>query len=95
MQNLHFLLDKPNKPIFHKNFDLFFSMYPYIHTNNILLIDDMPYKSMFIGPYSAIFWESFDSLRGEDHYVLGIIFPYLESLHFFGYGVSTSTLFLW
>jgi hypothetical protein len=24
MQNPHFLLDKPNKPIFHKNFDFFF-----------------------------------------------------------------------
>jgi hypothetical protein len=91
MQNLHFLSNKPNKPIFLKNFDVLFSMYPYIHTNNTLLIDDMTYKSMFNAPYSAIFWESFDSLRGDDHYVLGTIFLYLEFLHFFEYGVSTST----
>jgi len=95
MQNPYLLLDKPNKSIFHKNFDLFFSMYPYIHTNNTLLIDDMPYKSMFNGPYNTIFWESFDNLRGEDHYVLGTIFPYLESFCFFRYGVSTSTQSLW
>jgi hypothetical protein len=87
MQNLHFLSNKPNKPIFLKNFDVFFSMYPYIHTNNTLLIDDMTYKSMFNALYSAIFWESFDNLRGDDHYVLGTIFFYLEFLRFFEYGV--------
>jgi hypothetical protein len=62
-------------------------MYPYIHTNNTLLIDDMTYKSMFNALYSAIFWESFDNLRGDDHYVLGTIFFYLEFLRFFEYGV--------
>jgi hypothetical protein len=62
---------------------------------NTLLIDDIPYKNMFNGPYNAIFLESFDSLRGEDHYVLGIVLFYLESLHFSGYGVSTSTQSLW
>jgi hypothetical protein len=38
---------------------------------------------------SAIFLESFDSLHGEDNYLLGIIFPYLESFHLSRYGVST------
>ncbi len=76
IQNPHFLLDKLNKPIFHKNFDVFFFMYPYIHTKNMLLIDDMPYESVFNGPCSAIFLESFDSLCGEDHYVLGTILPW-------------------
>jgi hypothetical protein len=38
---------------------------------------------------SAIFLESFDNLHGEDNYLLGIVFPYLESFHLFGYGVST------
>jgi len=52
------------------------------HTSNTLFVDDMPYKSMFNKPYSAIVLESFDGLCGEDHYFLGIVFPYLESFHF-------------
>ncbi len=39
MQNLHFLMDKLNKPNFHKNLDIFFSTYPYIHFGNMLFID--------------------------------------------------------
>jgi hypothetical protein len=88
MQNPHFLLDKPNKPISHKNFDICFSTYPYIHANNTF-VDDTPYKNIFNGPYSAIFLESFDDLCGEDQYLLGSIFPYLENFHLFGYGVPT------
>ncbi len=38
---------------------------------------------------SAIFLKFFDSLHGEDNYLLGFVFPYLESFHLFGYGVST------
>ncbi len=48
-------------------------------------------KVCLMGHIVPFFWESFDNLRGEDHYVLGTILPYLESLCFFGYGVSTST----
>jgi len=57
MQKMHFVLDKPDKPIFHKNLEVFFSIYPYTHTSNMLFIDDMPCKSMFNVPYSAIFLE--------------------------------------
>jgi hypothetical protein len=87
MQKLHFLLDKPNKPIFHKNLDIFFSMFPYIHANSTLLIDDAPYKSMFNNLYSAIFFKSFDNIHGKDQCLLGSILPYLENLDSFGYNV--------
>jgi hypothetical protein len=78
MQNPHFQPDKLNKPIFHKNLDIFFSTFPYIHVGNMLFIDNAPYKSVFNGLYSAIFLESFDNIRGEDRYLLGSILPYLE-----------------
>jgi len=89
MRNLHFLLDKPNKPVFHKNLDIFFSTFPYIHTSNMLFIDDAPYKTMFNNLYSAIFFKSFHSLCGEDQCLLGSILPYLENLNLFGYDVPT------
>jgi hypothetical protein len=78
-----------DKPIFHKNLDVFFSTYPYTHAGNMLLIDDNPYKSMFNGLYSAIFLESFDGHCGEDQYLLGYVLFYLENLHLFEYNVPT------
>ncbi len=81
---------KPDKPIFHKNLDIFFSMYPYTHVGNTLLVNNAPYKNMFNEPYNAIFLEfSFDGLRGEDIYLLGHVLFYLEFLHLSKYGVST------
>jgi hypothetical protein len=65
MQNSHFLLDKPNKPIFHKNLDIIFSTYPYTHVSNTLLVDDTLYKSMFNGKYNAIFWSFFTTFMGK------------------------------
>jgi hypothetical protein len=47
---------------------------------------------MFNGPFSAIILEYFDGSCG-DNYLLGTIFPYLESLHFSKYGVLT--VFVW
>jgi len=64
-------------------------MYFYTHIGNTLFVDYKPYKSMFNRPYSAIFLESLDNLHREDHYLLGTIILYVESLHFFGYGVFT------
>jgi hypothetical protein len=72
MQNLHFLLDKLDKSMFHKNLDVLFSAYPYIHVGNTLLVDDMSYKNMFNGPYNAIFLESFNGHCGEDQYCWGL-----------------------
>jgi hypothetical protein len=89
MQNLHFLQDNLDKPIFHKNIDVFFLTYPYTHVVNTLLVDDIPYKSMFDGSYNVIFMETFDSFHGEDKYLMGIVFPYLKSFHFSRYGVCT------
>jgi len=85
----HFLSNRPDKPIFHKSLDVLFFAYLYTHTRNTLLVDNTPYKNMFNGPYNAIFLDSFDGYCGEDHYLLGFVFPYLENLHSFGYGVPT------
>jgi hypothetical protein len=49
----------------------------------------MPYKNMFNNLYSAIVFELFDNIHGEDQYLLGSIFPYLENLHSSKYGVPT------
>jgi len=73
MCNPHFLLDKPNKPIFHKNLDVFLFIYLYTHIGNTLFVDNMPYKNMFNDSYSAIFLESFDSLHGKDQYLLRFV----------------------
>jgi hypothetical protein len=89
MQNLHLLLDKSNKLIFHKNLDIFVSTFPYIHIGNTLLIDDTPYKSIFNSSYSAIFLESFDGIHGEDQNLLGFVLPYLENFHSSIYIVPT------
>jgi len=89
MQNLHFLLDKPDEPIFQRNPDDFLKTYPYTHVGNTLLIDNMPYKNMFNSPYNTIFLESFNNHCGEDQRLIGFVLPYLENLHSFGYGVPT------
>jgi len=57
MRNPHFLLDKHDKPIFHKNLDIFTSKFPYAHASNTLLVDDTPYENMFNDSYSAILLE--------------------------------------
>jgi hypothetical protein len=59
IQNAHFLLNKLDKPIFHKNLDKKISMYPYIYISNMLFIDDMPYNSLFNKPFGAIFFGFF------------------------------------
>jgi hypothetical protein len=63
---------------FIRTLTFFFPMYPYTHGGNTLLIDE----NMFNEPYNAIFWSIFDCLHGKDHYLLGIIFSYLEFLYF-------------
>jgi hypothetical protein len=64
IQNPHFLSDKHKKPIFHKNFDVFKKMFPYIHVGNTLLFDDTPYKNMFNHLYSATFWNILMAMVG-------------------------------
>jgi hypothetical protein len=53
----------------------------------MLLVNDTPYKSLFNEPFNAIFLEYFDSFHKEDNYLLGIVFPYLETFHCSKYGV--------
>jgi hypothetical protein len=64
-------------------------IYPYTQVSNMLYVDDTLCKNMFNGPYNAIFLELFDNLCGEDQYLLGSVFLYLENLHSFGYGLPT------
>jgi len=88
MQNPHFLPNKPDKPNFYKNLNIFFSKYPYSHVGNTLFINDTPFKIMFNGLDSAIFLEFFYDPHGHDFYLLGT-FPYLDSLHSSRFGVFT------
>ncbi len=44
---------------------------------------------MFNDSYSAIFLDLFDSLCGEDQYLLEFVLPYLENLHSSRYNVPT------
>jgi len=83
MKNPHFLPNKPNKPNFHKNLNVFFSKYPHIHIGNMLFINDTPCKIMFNRPYSAIFLEFFDSLHRHNHYLLGTSQNFIKTLMFF------------
>jgi len=73
MRNLHFRLDKPNKPIFHKNFDVFFYAYIYTHASNTLLINDTPYKKhvqWFV--YCLFFWSPLMAIVGRISIWLGL-----------------------
>ncbi len=73
---------------FIKSSTLFF-MYLYTHVDYMLNLQMICHKILFNGSFSAIFLEFFDNFCGDDHYLLGTIFPYLESLHFSKYGAST------
>jgi len=82
-KNGHFLLSHPQKPIFHKNFDVFFSKFPNTHVGKTLFVDD---KSIFNDSCSAIFW---NHLRVR--IVMGIIcFPpfFLTWSHFTCLGLT-------
>jgi len=79
--NDHFLLEKLDKPIFHKNLLNFFVQFLGTMFENTLLINEMPHKSLFNRPFSAIFFERFYGLHNDVNYLLQTIFPYLKSLH--------------
>jgi hypothetical protein len=66
MRNLHFLSNKPNKPIFHKNLDVLFSMFPYTHASNTLLVDNTPYIKTCLTTRIMPFLESFTNVCEED-----------------------------
>jgi hypothetical protein len=58
----HLLLEKPNKPIFHKNLKDVFRLFLGTTFENTLLVDDMFPESMFNLLCSAIFFRLFTSL---------------------------------
>ncbi len=69
LKNDHFLPEKLDKPFFHKNLD-FFVQFPSMTFENTLLIDDMPHKSLFNPPLSAIFLKTFYRLHSDANYLL-------------------------
>jgi hypothetical protein len=87
-KNEHFLPKKLDKPIFLKNLDNFFYMFPISNYGNTLLVDDMLHKNMFNPLFNAIFLQTLYSSKVDDNYLLGIVLPYLESLHSFGMRIS-------
>jgi hypothetical protein len=82
-----------NKLIFHKTFDVLLFKYHGIHVNNMLFIDNTPYKSLFNEPFNVIFlWHFlivFWWLQRDDNYLFSIVFFYLKSFHCSRYGVGT------
>ncbi len=49
--------------------------------DNTLLTDVTPHKSMFNPPCSAIFFEIFYRFDINNNYLVNMVLPYLESLH--------------
>jgi hypothetical protein len=59
---------------------VFFTKYSDVRVENTLLVDNTMYKSLFNGPFNAIFVKTFDSsIRYKNNYLLGAILPYLEA----------------
>jgi hypothetical protein len=81
-KKFHFLNYNLEKPIFHKNLSFLFSKYSYAHAWNTFLVDDTPYKSLFNGRFNAIYVKTFEKSRRYDNYLLGTVFPYMETFHF-------------
>ncbi len=77
-KNEHFLPEKP------KNQMTFFGVFPSTKYENTLLVNDMPYKSLFNLPFNAIFLETFYKSQVDGDYLLKTVFLYLEALHSFG-----------
>ncbi len=80
-KNDDFLLERPNKLIFHKNLKDFFRPFPSMTFENTLLVDDTLHKNMFNPLYSAIFFKTFYESSTNGNYFPGTILPYLEPLH--------------
>jgi hypothetical protein len=82
-RNDHFLLEKLDKPVFHKNLKDFFCLFISTTFENTLLVDDTLHKIMFNPPCSAIFFETFYGSPTNDNYLFNIVLPYLELLNSF------------
>jgi hypothetical protein len=80
-KNEHFIPEKPQKLILHKNPNTFFDVFLGTNYENTLLVDDTPYKNLFNPPFNAIFLEMFYESLIDNDYLFGIVFPYLEASH--------------
>jgi hypothetical protein len=85
-KNDHFLPTNPEKPVY---LYVLFSRFLDTHARKTLLIDDMPYKSLFNDSCSAIFLESFEGSHNHGNYLLSIVLLYLVSLHSSKFSVQT------
>jgi hypothetical protein len=83
-KNDHFLPEKLDKLVFHKNLKHFFCLFPSITFEITLLVDNMLHKNMFNPLYSAIFFKTFYGSHINSNHLLDIVLLYLESLHFSG-----------
>jgi hypothetical protein len=75
-KNDHFLLRKPDMPIFHKSLFDFFIQFLNMTFENTLLVDDMPFRSLFNPPFSAMFFETFYRSNSDDNHLLEIFLPW-------------------
>jgi hypothetical protein len=58
-----------------------FKKYSDVSVENTLLIDNTLCKSLFNGPFNAIFFKTSDNfVKDNNNYLLGAILPYLEAL---------------
>jgi len=81
-KNEHFSPKKLEKHVLHKNLNTVFGVFFGTNYANTLLVNDTPYKSLFNPPLNAIFLETFYWSQADGDYLFGIVFPYLEALHF-------------
>jgi hypothetical protein len=73
MWNPHFLIDELNKSIFHKNLNIFFSIYLHTHANNTLLIDDTPLKACSMAHTVQFFWSCFMTIMRKINICYGLL----------------------
>jgi hypothetical protein len=81
LKNDHFLFEKLDKFIFHKNVEDFFRLFPGRSFENTLLVDDTPPKGMFNPCFNVIFFDTFCGSNTNNNYLFEMVFPYLESLY--------------
>jgi len=77
------------KLIDQKNHFDHFPRYFNTHLRNMLLVDDTSYRTCLNMFSNAIFVESYEYGPKEDNYLMKVLLPYLEFLHYFGLSVPT------
>jgi hypothetical protein len=80
-RNDHFLPEKLEMHVFHKNLQDFFRLFMNTTFENTLLVDAMLHKSMFDLPFSAIFFETFYGSHNNGNYLLETVLPWNPCIH--------------